>query len=99
MNTSEQEQDAELRALFETMMKEGRLVDYVVDLLARSDGMDIQINGVSVSFRQAGFPINDRSCYKKCLREDTRNPGSYAECIKKCRPKPQVDIAIPDTLA
>ena len=51
MNTSEQEQDAEVRALFETMMKEGRLADYVVDLLARSDGMDMQINGVSVSFR------------------------------------------------
>lgn len=94
MKTSEEHQDVELQGIFEELSKEGRLVDYIVGLLADADGPEIEVNGVTVSLQAPNPPISDKSCYKKCLKEDIRNPGSYKECIKKCRPKSRLSIGI-----
>jgi hypothetical protein len=79
------------------MAADGRLVEYLVDLLESVDQPVVEVNGVSVALRPANPRPNDKSCYKKCLEEDVRNPGSYAKCIKKCRRKRGVSVVLDET--
>ena len=82
--------DVELENILAEMSKEGRLVEFLTDILAEADSPDapdIEINGVALSIATAP-PISDKSCYKKCLKESTKPGGeSYSKCIKKCKPK------------
>lgn len=91
MNTKKQNvNDAELEKTLAEMAKEGRLVEFLTDILAEADSPDapdIEINGVALNISNAP-PISDKSCYKKCLKESTKPGGeSYSKCIKKCKPK------------
>jgi hypothetical protein len=92
MNTKLRNKDAELERAFAEMAQEGRLVEYVTDLLVQSDFPEIAMGGTTISLRPVGGVVNDKSCYKKCLEEDVRTPGSYAACIKKCRPGVIVEV-------
>ena|SRR5687768_7592556 len=83
--------DREIQALLETELKQGRLVDVLVDLLSSSAGSpEIRINGVAVPLAAPQPPISDKSCYKKCLKDSLGKPDPdafYRQCIKKCKPK------------
>ncbi|MBY5991320.1 hypothetical protein [Ferrimonas balearica] len=87
--------DAELDAHFMKLAEAGTLTSYIVELLESGDlaGLpDVEVNGTALKLD--GGLISDKSCYKKCLKEDVRNPGSYAKCIKKCKPKSKLRLSI-----
>jgi hypothetical protein len=92
MTEKSMDDDADLERTLAEMAREGRLVEYVTDLLVRADFPENTIGGATIALKPVGGPINDKSCYKKCLKEDVRTPGSYAQCIKKCRPASTIEV-------
>ena len=80
------ELDYEIEKDLAQLAKEGKLVDFIIDLLAEIDSIppEIEINGVALR-APVKPPISDKSCYKKCLKESTKPGGNYKECIKKCK--------------
>jgi hypothetical protein len=85
--SAQKQQDDDISARLKELAAEGRLEDIIVNMLAAADEAVMQFEGTGVMMRAvADPPISDKSCYKKCLREDIKNPGSYGNCIKKCRP-------------
>jgi hypothetical protein len=87
--------DEELASRLKDLAGQDRLTDYLTDLLAAADRPQFDIGGAAVALMASDDPpINDKSCYKACLHEDIRNPGSYAACIKKCRPKASLTLEV-----
>jgi hypothetical protein len=86
--------DKALEADLNQLATDGKVGEYVATLLVSADQPEFEFGGMSISIRGGGI-VNDKSCYKKCLKEDIKNPGSYAKCIKKCRPSAgfSIDIA------
>ena len=86
--------DAALNRDLGRLAEKGRLADILADLLIAADEPQIEINGTPVALRSAPVPISDKSCYKKCLKGEVKNPGSYAKCIKKCKPKIRLSLGL-----
>ena len=82
----DQKLDKELATNLKRLADENRLVDFLTNLLISADQPEIKVGNATIMFQIANPTPNDKSCYKKCLKDDIKNPGSYAACIKKCRP-------------
>lgn len=98
MEKRKHNEDAELNQLLERALKEGRLADLIVDLLASAAVPEILINGEPVALAAAPqIPISDKSCYKKCLKDSLGKPDPdafYGKCIKGCKPKTNLSFEI-----
>jgi hypothetical protein len=96
MKNYEKDDDKDLHDMLEKELREGRLANLIVDLLTSTDDSEVQINGVAVPLAPKP-PISDKSCYKQCLKDSLgkSDPDAfYAKCIKKCKPKHQLDLQI-----
>jgi len=78
--------DYELENALKEMAENGKLVDFIIDLLAERDRIlpDVVLNGIPL-MAPVKPPISDKSCYKKCLKESIDPKKPYSECIKKCK--------------
>lgn len=88
-----QKLDKDLAYNLEQLAKENRLVDFLADLLISADHPEVEFGNSTIALRMSNNPTpSDKSCYKKCLKGEIRNPGSYAACIKKCRPSTKLTL-------
>lgn len=94
MDQSSEIDDRAFGAELEAMAKDGKLLEYITDLLAQADQPEFDVGDVGVAMQISGGVINDKSCYKRCFWEDIRHPGTYAKCIKKCRPKSSFSLEV-----
>lgn len=83
----EQLSDADLEHLLAEMAKEGKLLNFILNLLEQADlanTPNISVNGKAIPLLAATPPISDKSCYKKCLKESAKPGGrTYSNCVKQ----------------
>jgi hypothetical protein len=91
--------DKETYELLERALRNGTLLDTIVDFMSVDIEPEIFVNGQAVPLAPGGTggTTSDKTCYKDCFKKclgATDHDKCYKDCTKKCKPKKTIEITI-----
>ena len=95
----QEQDDKEVYDILERALKNGTLLDTIVDFLSVQNDPEIIVNGQAIPLAPGGTggTTTDKSCYKDCFKKclkSTDHDKCYKDCTKNCKPKTKIEITL-----